>query len=255
MDLPHNTFKHAIAQGRQQIGLWCTLPSSFTAEALAGCGFDWLLLDTEHAPGDPLTVLEQLQATAAYPTHTAVRPASNDAVLIKRLLDAGAQTLLIPQVQGAEEARAAVAAMRYPPRGIRGVAGITRATRFGLVEDYAKRAEEELCLLIQVETKTALADIEAIAAVDGVDGIFIGPSDLAASLGHPGEPGHANVVAAIEEAIGRIRRTGKPAGILSLDPDFVRRCMTLGTVFTAVDVDSAILLRHAREIARAFKGE
>jgi 4-hydroxy-2-oxoheptanedioate aldolase len=255
MDLPRNTFKHAIAEGRQQIGLWCTLPSGFTAEALAGCGFDWLLLDTEHSPGDPLTVLEQLQAIAPYPTHAAVRPAANDPVLIKRLLDAGAQTLLIPQVQNVDEARAAVAAMRYPPRGIRGLAGITRATRYGLVSDYAGRAEEELCLLIQVETKSALADIEAIAALDGVDGIFIGPSDLAASLGYPGDSGHANVKTAIEDAIARIRKTGKPAGILSLDPDFVRRCMTLGTVFTAVDVDAAILLRHAREIARAFKGD
>ncbi len=255
MDLPRNTFKRALAERRQQIGLWCTLPSSFTAEALAGCGFDWLLLDTEHSPGDPLTVLEQLQAIASYPTHAAVRPAANDPVLIKRFLDAGAQTLLIPQVQNVDEAQAAVAAMRYPPRGIRGLAGITRATRYGLVDDYAKRAEEELCLLIQIETKSALADIEAIAALDGVDGLFIGPSDLAASLGYPGDPDHPDVVATIEDAIARIGKTGKPAGILSLNPDFVRRCITLGTVFTAVDVDAAILLRHAREIARTYKGD
>lgn len=254
MDLPRNDFKRAIAAGRQQIGLWCTLPSAFTAEALAGCGFDWLLLDTEHSPGDPLTVLAQLQAVAAYPTHPVVRPAANDPVLIKRILDAGAQTLLIPQVQNVDEARAAVAAMRYPPRGIRGVAGFTRATRFGAVPGYATRAEEELCLLIQVETKSALADIEAIAALDGVDGIFIGPADLAASLGHPGEPDHPEVTAAIEQAIDRIRTAGKPPGILSLDRDFVRRCMDLGTVFTAVDVDAAILLRQARAIAREFKG-
>lgn len=253
MQLPPNTFKHAIAEGRQQIGLWCTLPSSFTVEALAGCGFDWLLIDTEHAPGDPLTALAQLQATAAYPTHTAVRPAANDPVLIKQFLDAGAQTLLIPQIRNAAEARAAASAMRYPPNGIRGVAGITRATRFGLVEDYARRAEEELCLLIQIETRSALAEIEAIAEVDGVDGLFIGPSDLAASLGYPGKPGHPDVKAAVENAIARIRKTGKPAGILSLDPDFVRRCIKLGTVFTAVDVDAAILLRHAREIAQAFR--
>lgn len=254
MDLPRNDFKRAIAAGRQQIGLWCTLPSAFTAEALAGCGFDWLLLDTEHSPGDPLTVLAQLQAVAAYPTHPVVRPAANDPVLIKRILDAGAQTLLIPQVQNVDEARAAVAAMRYPPRGIRGVAGFTRATRFGTIPGYATRAEEELCLLIQVETKSALADLEAIAALDGVDGIFIGPSDLAASLGHPGEPDHPEVTAAIERAIDRIRAAGKPSGILSLDRDFVRRCIDLGTVFTAVDVDAAILLRQARAIAREFKG-
>jgi 4-hydroxy-2-oxoheptanedioate aldolase len=253
MDLPRNNFKHAIAEGRQQIGLWCTMPSGFTAEALATCGFDWLLFDTEHSPGDPLTVLEQLQAVAPYSVSTAVRPANNDPVLIKRILDAGALTLLIPYVQNRKEAEAAVAAMRYPPAGIRGVAGITRATRYGTVKDYAKRASAELCLLVQVETKAALDEIEAIAAVDGVDGVFIGPSDLAASMGHPGHPGHPEVTTAIEDAINRIRRAGKPAGILSLDPVFVRRCMTLGTVFTAVDVDAAILIRNATRIASEFK--
>lgn len=253
MELPRNTFKHAIAAGRQQIGLWCTMPSGFTAEALATCGFDWLLFDTEHSPGDPLTIMEQLQAVAPYPIAAAVRPANNDPVLIKRILDAGALTLLIPYVQNSGEAEAAVAAMRYPPRGIRGVAGITRATRYGTVKDYALHAEKELCLLVQVETKAALDEIEAIAAVDGVDGIFIGPSDLAASMGHPGNPGHPEVKAAIEGTIDRIRKAGKPAGILSLDPGFVRQCMKLGTVFTAVDVDAAILIRNATRIAGEFK--
>jgi len=253
MDLPRNEFKHAIAEGRQQIGLWVTLPSGFTAEALATCGYDWLLLDTEHSIGDPMTVFDQLQAVAPYPVSAVVRPVSNDVTLIKRLLDAGAQTLLIPYVQDAEEARALVDAMRYPPRGIRGFAGITRATRYGLVKDYATRVEEELCLLVQVETKSALDEIEAIAAVDGVDGIFIGPADLAASMGHPGNTGHPDVVRAIEDAIGRIRKAGKPAGILSLDPAFVETCIRLGTTFTAVDVDANILLKGATEIARKFK--
>jgi 4-hydroxy-2-oxoheptanedioate aldolase len=253
MQNPVNEFKHAIAAGKQQIGLWCTLPSTFTAEALATCGFDWLLFDTEHSPGDPLTVIEQLQAVAPYPVTSIVRPANNDAVLIKRFLDAGVQTLLIPYVQNAAEANAAVQAMRYPPDGIRGVAGITRATRYGMIADYARRANEELCLLVQVETVAALDEIESIAAVDGVDGIFIGPADLAASMGYPGEPGHAEVKSAIENAIKRISKTGKPAGILTLDQAFTRRCMELGTRFTAVDVDSAILLRHAREIAKTFR--
>lgn len=253
MKLPRNEFKQAIAAGRQQIGLWVTLPSGFTAELLATCGYDWLLFDTEHSVGDPMTVFEQLQAAAPYPASMVVRPASNDVVLIKRLLDAGAQTLLIPYVQNADEAKAAVDAMRYAPRGIRGVAGLTRATRYGAVDDYATRAEEELCLLVQVETRSALGEIEAIAAVDGVDGIFIGPADLAASMGHPGNTGHPEVERAIEEAIERIRKAGKPAGILSLDQGFVRRCMELGTVFTAVDVDAAILIRHASAIAREFK--
>ena len=253
MHLPRNDFKHAIAQGRQQIGLWVTLPSGFTAEALATCGYDWLLLDTEHSVGDPLTVFEQLQAVAPYPVSAVVRPASNDITLIKRLLDAGAQTLLIPYVQNAAEAKAAVEAMRYGPRGLRGFAGLTRATRYGTVTDYATRAEEELCLLVQVETASALDEIEAIATVDGVDGIFIGPADLAASMGHPGDTGHPDVVSAIEDAIIRIGKAGKPAGILSLDPAFVTRCMDLGTVFTAVDVDANILIKGAAETARKYK--
>lgn len=254
MKLPRNDFKHAIAEGRSQIGLWVTLPSGFTAEALATCGYDWLLFDTEHSVGDPVTVFEQLQAVAPYPVSAVVRPVSNDVALIKRLLDAGAQTLLIPYVQNADEAQAAVDAMRYAPRGIRGFAGLTRATRYGTVEDYPSRAEEELCLLVQVETRSALDEIEAIAAVDGVDGIFIGPADLAASMGYPGDTGHPEVVHAIEDAIGRIRKAGKPAGILSLDPAFVERCIGLGTIFTAVDVDANILLEGAKAIARKFRG-
>lgn len=253
MKLPRNDFKHAIAEGRSQIGLWVTLPSGFTAEALATCGYDWLLFDTEHSVGDPVTVFEQLQAVAPYPVSAVVRPVSNDVALIKRLLDAGAQTLLIPYVQNADEAQAAVDAMRYAPRGIRGFAGLTRATRYGTVADYPSRAEEELCLLVQVETRSALDEIEAIAAVDGVDGIFIGPADLAASMGYPGDTGHPEVIRAIEDAIDRIRKAGKPAGILSLDPAFVERCIGLGTIFTAVDVDANILLNGARVLAQKFK--
>lgn len=150
MNLPKNRFKRALAEKRQQIGLWCSLPGSYAAEIVAPSGFDWLLFDTEHSPGDVLTVLPQLQAVAAYDVSPIVRPASNDAVLIKRYLDIGAQTLLIPYVQNREEAEAAASAMRYPPAGIRGVSGLTRATRFGRVTGYAKRAEEELCLLVQL---------------------------------------------------------------------------------------------------------
>ena len=189
MDLPVNGFKRALAARRPQIGFWCTLPGGYAAEMLAGAGFDWLLFDTEHSPADPITVLAQLQAAAPYDVASVVRAAWNDTVLIKRFLDVGAQTLLVPYVQSAAEARAAVAAIRYPPRGVRGVSGSSRATRFGRVADYATRAEAELCLLVQVETAEALGEIEAIAAVDGVDGIFVGPADLAASLGHAGRPG------------------------------------------------------------------
>jgi 4-hydroxy-2-oxoheptanedioate aldolase len=252
MQLPENAFKRALREGRQQVGLWCSLPGPYAAEAVAGSGFDWLLLDTEHSPGDPLTVLAQLQAVAPYPVSAVVRPASNDAVLIKRLLDFGAQTLLIPYVQNAAEAQAAVAAMRYPPEGIRGVSGVTRATRFGRVADYGKRAHEELCLLVQIETQEALDNLEAIAGVEGVDGIFIGPADLAASLGHVGEPGHPEVKALIEQAIARIRACGKPAGILTPDNAFASRCIELGTLFTAVGVDAAMLVRASEALARQF---
>jgi 4-hydroxy-2-oxoheptanedioate aldolase len=253
MDLPENAFKRAILSGRQQIGLWCMLPGSFVTEALAGAGFDWLLLDTEHSPADVLTVLPQLQAAAAYDVSTVVRPASNDPVLIKRLLDCGAQSLLIPYVQSAAEARAAVAAVRYPPDGIRGVAGLTRASRFGRVQGYAQRAEQELCLLVQVETRQSLDAIEEIAAVDGVDGIFIGPGDLSASLGHPGELFHPEVIAAVEGAISRVHAAGKPAGVLTYDIAFARRCMELGTLFTAVGADLAILVRGVERLAGEFK--
>lgn len=253
MENPRNLFKAAIRAGKPQIGIWNTVGGPVIVEQLALAGFDWVLIDTEHSPLEPADVLPSLQAVACYPaTSAVVRIVVNDTALIKRHLDMGAQTLLIPYVESAEEARAAVAAMRYPPRGVRGMAGITRATRYGRIANYATRAEEELCLLVQVETARALADIEAIAAVDGVDGVFIGPADLSASMGYPGNPGHPDVVAAIEGAIATLKRLGVPAGILSLDEAFTRRCMDLGTTFTAVGVDLALLDRAVRDLAARF---
>jgi 4-hydroxy-2-oxoheptanedioate aldolase len=253
MDLPKNRFKQALIEGRQQVGLWCTLPGGYVAEALAGTGFDWMLLDTEHSPGDPLTVLEQLQAIAPYDVAPVVRPVTNDPALIKRFLDLGAQSLLIPYVQSADEALRAVAATRYPPGGIRGVSALTRATHFGRVSHYGKRASEEICVLVQVETQQALDDLEHIASVDGVDGVFVGPGDLAASFGLIGELGHPTVKSAIEDAIRRIRACGKPAGILTGDAAFARRCMTLGTTFTAVGVDAGVLTRNAEALCKQFQ--
>jgi 4-hydroxy-2-oxoheptanedioate aldolase len=254
MKFPVNEFKRALAEGRQQIGLWCNLSSNLAAEVVAASGFDWLLLDTEHAPNELDMVLSQLQAVAGYPGTTAVvRPPWNDTVMIKRFLDLGAQTILLPYVQSAEEARQAVAATRYPPTGQRGVARITRATRFGRVPDWAQRAEEELCLLVQVESRQALTQIEAIAAVPGVDGIFIGPADLAADLGHNGNTGHPEVKAAVEDAIGRIRKAGKPAGILVLDEPTAHRCLELGAQFVAVGLDIEILVRETQALCRRFK--
>ncbi len=253
MDLPRNRFKHAILEGRQQIGLWCTLSSAFGLEVVADSGFDWLLLDTEHSPADVLTVLGQLQALSGHAVAPVVRPASNDPVLIKRYLDIGVQTLLIPYVQNAGEARAAVAATRYPPEGIRGVSALTRATRFGRVPGYGRRAAEEICVLVQVETEEALAEIEAIAAVDGVDGVFVGPGDLAASMGHIGELGHPAVIDAVTGAIARISAAGKPAGVLTADAALAWRCMELGSVFTAVGVDVGLLARATETLAASFR--
>jgi 4-hydroxy-2-oxoheptanedioate aldolase len=253
MDLPPNDFKRALAAGRQQIGLWASLANPYSAEIVAGAGFDWLVLDGEHSPNDPPIILAQLQAVAAYPVMPVVRPAWNDTVLIKRYLDIGTQTLLVPYVNDADEAARAVAAMRYPTRGVRGVAGVTRASRFGRVNDYARRAEEALCLLVQIETRAGLANLEAIARTDGVDGIFIGPADLAAALGHLGDQQHANVQSAIQDAIKRIRACGKPAGILATDEASARRYIEWGTTFTAVGLDAMILARGADALAASFR--
>jgi 4-hydroxy-2-oxoheptanedioate aldolase len=253
MDLPVNRFKQALKDGQQQIGLWNSIPGPLVAEALAGCGFDWVVIDTEHAPTDVPDVLGMLQAMAPYPVSAVVRPAANDPVLIKRLLDFGAQTLILPYIQSAEEAQAAVAAVRYAPRGMRGVAGLTRASRFGAVPDYTRRADAEICLILQVETALALSRIEEIAATDGVDGLFIGPADLAASMGHPGALDHPAVKAAIEDAIRRITATGKPAGILTSDAAFARACMGWGTRFTAVGMDIGLMLQAARGLAASYR--
>ena len=253
MDLPVNEFKRSIAAGRQQIGLWVSLASAYSAELVAGSGFDWLLIDTEHSPNEVDNTMAQLQAVAASPVSAVVRPAWNDKVLVKRHLDIGAQTLLIPYVQSEAEARAAVEATRFPPRGVRGVAGMTRATRFGRVADYTKRADAEICLLVQVETRAGLDALEAIARCEGVDGVFIGPADLAAGLGHPGEIPHPEVQSAIRDGIARIRACGKAAGILATDDATARRYIEWGTTFTAVGMDAMLLARETERLAAAFR--
>lgn len=251
-----NRFKRAIAAGQPQIGLWSTLASPYVTEMLAGSGFDWMLLDTEHTPSDVPLMLQQLQALDAEPArHTAavVRPAWNDPVLIKRYLDIGAQTLLLPFVQNADEARAAVAATRYAPQGARGMGGSVRASRFGRDTAYAHGAAQELCVLVQVETAEALTHIEAIAAVPGVDGIFIGPADLAASMGHAGQSGHPEVRAAIAEAITRIRAAGRAPGILVTDEAWARECLDQGALFVAVGIDMLLLRQAADALAARLR--
>ncbi|HEX4928251.1 MAG TPA: HpcH/HpaI aldolase/citrate lyase family protein [Burkholderiales bacterium] len=253
MQLPENRFKRALQAGQAQIGLWSSLSSSYTVEVIAGAGFDWLLLDMEHSPNDLESVLGQLQAAAPYPTQPVVRVPWNEMVAMKRVLDIGAQSLLVPYVCTPEEAAAAVSHMRYPPGGVRGVAGTTRATRFGRIEDYARRAQEELCLLVQVETRGALDKLEAICAVDGVDGVFIGPADLHASLGYPGETANPQVKPLIDEAIRRIRKAGKAPGILTPNEADARHWLQCGALFVAVGADVGILARGADALAAKFK--
>jgi 4-hydroxy-2-oxoheptanedioate aldolase len=253
-DMPRNVFKHALAAGKLQIGLWSSLASNVAAEIISDSGFDWILLDTEHSPNEIPGLVSQLQALARGTATPIVRPAWNDAVLAKRILDIGAQSLLFPYVQNVNEARAAVASTRYPPQGIRGVAVSARASRYGRTPGYLTKANDEICVLVQVETAQAMRELEAIAKVDGVDGVFIGPSDLAASLGHLGNPQHPDVQKVIEDAGRRLKAIGKPAGILTGNEDEARRYMGWGYLFVAVGADVGLLARNADALAKKFKG-
>ncbi len=248
-----NAFKRAIAAGQLQIGLWSSLCSNIAAEIVSDSGFDWILLDTEHSPNEIPGLLAQLQAVRGGTATPIIRPAWNDAVLAKRCLDIGTQTLLFPYVQNAEEARRAVASTRYPPQGIRGVSVAARASRYGRTPGYLGKANTEICVLVQVETRAALDELEAIAKVDGVDGVFIGPSDLAASLGHIGNPAHAEVQAAIKDAVTRLTALGKPAGILTGNEEEARRYIDWGYLFVAVGADVGLLAKSADTLAKKFK--
>ncbi len=252
MELPVNKFKHALKAGKPQIGIWSSLSSHIVAEVLSNSGFDWVLLDTEHSPNELPMVQQQLHAMQGGAATPIVRVAWNDMVLIKRFLDIGAQTLLVPYVQSVEEAKNAVSYMRYPPHGVRGVAGATRATQYGRIKDYFKRAQAELCLLVQVETRKAMAQIEAIAAVDGVDGVFIGPSDLSTDMGHFGNWQHPEVWKVMEEAAKKIRAAGKAPGILIGEADG-QRCLDMGYLFVAVGADVGMLARGSEALAAKFK--
>ena len=255
MEMKANTFKAALKSGeRAQIGLWLGLADPICAEICAGAGFDWLLIDGEHAPNDVRSILSQLQAVAPYPVHPIVRPVAGDVQLIKQLLDIGAQTLLVPMVESAEQTRHLVAATRYPPRGIRGVgAALARASQWNRVTNYLHEADEQICLLVQMETRLGLKNLDAIAAVEGVDGVFIGPSDLSAALGHLGQPGHPDVQRAIEYAIERARSAGRAAGILTTDEAQARRYLSLGCTFVAVGLDGNLLMRATQDLASKFK--
>lgn len=255
MDMPVNRFKQRLRNGDVQIGLWLGLADAYCAELAANAGFDWLLIDGEHAPNHLQGMLGQLQAVAPYPSQALIRPVIGDSVLIKQLLDIGAQTLLVPMVESAAQARELVRAMRYPPQGIRGVgSALARASRWNSIPGYLDFADEQMCLLVQIENLEGLANLDEIAAVEGVDGVFIGPADLSASMGHRGNPGHPEVQAAIEDAIGRIVQSGKAAGILSADEGLARRYIELGATFVAVGVDTTVLMRGLQTLAGKFKG-
>ena len=253
MDIPVNRFKRALKAGQAQIGFWAALANSNSTDIVAGAGFDWIVIDAEHGPNDVPMVLSQIRAAAEGTASIVVRPAWNDTILLKRYLDIGVQTFLVPYVQTEEEARRAVAATRYPPRGVRGFAVATRASRFGRIKDYHHRFEEELCVLVQIETQVALQNLEAIARVDGVDGVFIGPGDLSTDLGHLGNPTHPEVQQVIEQAIARIRAAGVPAGILTGDETLARRYLEFGCLFVAVGSDVGLLARGAEALAARFR--
>lgn len=254
MKLEPNSFKHALAEKQVQYGYWLALADAYAAEIVATAGFDWLVIDAEHAPNDTRSILRQLQAIAPYQSHPVVRPVEGTAANIKQLLDIGAHNLLIPMVETADQASALVSATRYPPAGVRGVgAALARSSRWLAVEDYDQNIENEICLLLQIESRTGLENIDEILEIDGYDGIFIGPVDLAASLGHIGDTGHAEVQAAIKSAIEKITAAGKAPGILSTEPKLAASYRDMGAVFIAVGVDALTLAGSVRTLARQYK--
>ena len=267
MKTPHNTFKQAMADGRTQIGLWAALASPYSTELLAGVGYDWLLIDGEHAPNDVRSVLAQLQAVASAQlalgdarSHPVVRvplgTGEAGTAIIKQYLDIGAQTLLVPMVDTPEQAAQVVAACRYAPAGVRGMgSALSRASRWQTHTQYVHEADEQVCVLVQAETVTAMAHLDAMAATPGVDGVFIGPADLSASMGYPGNAAHPEVQAVIEQGIARILKAGKAPGILATSEAQARKWLAAGARFVAVGADTMLLASGARELLGKYKTE
>lgn len=251
MPAPVNRFKEALAAGRMQYGCWAGFGDAYATEVMSTAGFDWLVIDGEHAPNDIRSIMAQLQVLEGKPdSHPVVRLPMGEAWLIKQALDIGAQTLLIPMVESADQARELVRAMRYPPEGIRGSgAALARASRFAAIPDYIRTANDQMCLLVQVETVKGIEALDEILAVEGVDGVFIGPSDLAADMGHRGDSTQADVRAVIKDALGRIAASDKAAGILALDHDTAADYRDWGAQFLAVGIDVVLLARAARDLA------
>lgn len=249
-----STFKDKLASGAPLLGLWQSLASPYTAEICARIGFDWLLFDGEHAPNTLQTLLGQLQAAAPFPVEAIARVPSGEPVAIKHYLDLGFTTLLMPMIDSAEHARAVVAATRYPPHGVRGVASaVSRAAGFGANPDYLATAHLGLTVIVQIESRAGLEAIDAIAAVEGVDALFVGPADLAASLGHLGNPGHPEVQQAIDHAKARIDAAGKPAGIFATSPEDARRRGDEGFSFVSIGTDIGLLARGAATLLGSIR--
>lgn len=254
MPAPKNLFKQALREGRAQIGLWQALANPYTVEISAGAGYDWLLLDGEHAPNDVPLLVAQLQAMKGTASHAIIRPPIGETWIIKQMLDIGAQTLLIPMVDSKEMAKTMVKSVRYPPHGVRGVgAALARASAFNRIADYLPTANDEICLLLQVESRAGLEALDAIALTDGVDGVFIGPADLAADMGYLGKPGAPEVQAEVEKALAKIQSHGKAAGILIGDVSLAKRYLELGATFVAIGNDVTLLATATTKLLDDFK--
>ena len=251
--VPENLFKKHLAKNTQQIGIWSSLAGNISAEVIAPSAFDWVVIDMEHSPNDLASVLSQLQVYEAYPIQALVRPSWNDPVIVKSLLDLGVQGLIFPMIQTVAEAEQAVAATRYPPHGIRGVAGSTRATRYGRVDNYADGCEKELVVVVQLETKKALKNAEAIAAVDGVDAIFFGPADIAADLGVVGQPQSEKVWNLIDPIATSLIKNKVPIGTLVLDAKFATKLLRQGYQFVACGMDTDLLAKATDSLVSLVK--
>jgi 2-dehydro-3-deoxyglucarate aldolase len=248
-----NRFRHRLQAGETLFGCWLSLGSPITTEVLGLAGFDWLLLDAEHAPNDVLSLIPQLMALKDSPSAPVVRPPSNDAVVIKRLLDAGFHNFLVPFVESAEQARAAVAATRYPPQGVRGVSVSQRSNRYGAEPDYFNTVNDQIAVALQIESQAGVAAAQEIAAVEGVDCLFVGPSDLAAAYGKLGQPNHPEVQAAIAQVQASARAAGKSIGILAAAEADARRYLAQGMSFVAVGSDLGVLRTQSQALAEKFR--
>ncbi|CUH99274.1 aldolase/citrate lyase family protein [Leisingera aquaemixtae] len=256
MPAPKNTFKQALSQGKRQIGCWMSFADGQIAEIMGTCGFDWLVIDGEHAPNDIRSIRDQLIALAASPSHPVVRVPVGETWMIKQVLDAGAQTVLVPIVESADQARELVRACHYPPKGVRGVgATAARATLFGSVSEYIQTADQEVCLLVQVENRAGMAALDEILQVEGIDGVFIGPADLSTDMGHQGNSAHPEVREVIADAIARIKAAGIAPGILGTTDEATQAYADMGAQFLAVGIDVMVLARNARDLAAKWKAD